>query len=179
MDGLDRAERRKSLTERLGLKGMSCCGATWVLSPSPTAISVRDDDVEEEGPQIDLEPNIPTASEPVPPCVDQSPAAGGMNLAAALAEERQLRALLDLENDLSPRSSRPRPDSNDDERSPSTNGTAAGTPLRVSLMRLLEEADGYDGEIKKEEDRGGCDQSVFKGDVVEPRLLSPLQPYDP
>ncbi|KAL3820764.1 hypothetical protein ACJIZ3_006669 [Penstemon smallii] len=142
MDGVDRNSRRKSLKERLGLKGMACCGATWGLGP--TTISVNDDDEEEEIDVADVAPNpIET------PCFGQSPATTGMNLAAALAAERQLRESLDLEN------------GNDRIRSPSsTAGTVPGTPSRVSLMRLLEEADGYDGEMKKEGGDGGGSDSV-------------------
>ncbi|KAK6124510.1 hypothetical protein DH2020_041743 [Rehmannia glutinosa] len=166
MDGVDRAVRRPSLKERLGLKGLGCCGATWGLGP--TTINVRDDgDEEEDGgplsPQIevinDVAQNLVENIEPTPPCVFQSQPTTGMNLAAALAAERQLRAAIDSDSGgivLGPNPPRP---NNDDERSPITvtAGTAPGTPSRVSLMRLLEETDGYDGEMmKKEEDGEGC-----------------------
>lgn len=151
MDGVDRAVRRPSLKERLGLKGLSCCGPTWGLGP--TTMSVRDDEEEEEeveveeenghplSPQIEATQINPIQNRPIPPCVVvQSPAPPtGMNLAAALAAERQLRAALD--------SSR-----SDREESP------AGTASRVSLMRLLEETtDGCDAERKRGEEWGGCD----------------------
>ncbi|KAG8385781.1 hypothetical protein BUALT_Bualt03G0081000 [Buddleja alternifolia] len=165
MDGVDRAVvRRQSLKERLRLKGLGCCGPNWGLGP--TTISVRDDDEEEaEGPlspQIEVN-NVgqigPVVNTPTPPCVGQSPAGSGMNLAAALAAERQFRAAVDTENEgaiVTPSPSRP--NSNDDRGpTPVTAGTAPGTPGRVSLLRLLEETDGYDGETKKEEDGGGCD----------------------
>ncbi|PIN06309.1 putative E3 ubiquitin ligase [Handroanthus impetiginosus] len=162
MDGVDRTMRRPSLKERLGLRGLGCCGATWGLGP--TTVSVRDEEEEDAGP---LSPQVevvnvvqnPTENGPALPCVVQSPAATGMNLAAALAAERQLRAVLDSENGGAIISPSPlRPNSND-ERSPTpvTGRNAPGTPSRVSLMRLLEETDGYDGEMKKEEDGGGCD----------------------
>lgn len=165
MDGLDRSVRRPSLKERLGLKGLGCCGATWGLRP--TTISVRDDEEEDGGP---LSPQIeginvaqdPIENGPTSPCVVvvQSPAPTGMNLAAALAAERQLRAAVDSDIGgaiLSPSS--PRPDSNGQRSpTPATARTAPGTPSRVSLMRLLEETDGYDGEMKKQEEYGeGCD----------------------
>lgn len=146
MDGVDRAERRLSLKERLGLKGLACCGATWGLGP--TTISVRDDG-DGDGDGGPLSPTdidavnvaqAPTETEQIPPCTT------GMNLAAALAAERQLRAAIDSENGIpfsSP--SPPRP-------GPVTAGTVPGTPSRVSLMRLLEETDGYDGGAKKEGD---------------------------
>ncbi|KAF2304891.1 hypothetical protein GH714_000378 [Hevea brasiliensis] len=72
------------------------------------------------------------------PAVTSIPASSGMNLAAALAAERQFREASIIV--------------------PSTNNveaiTAAGTPLRVSLMRLLEEADGGDGEVGAENEKG-------------------------
>ncbi|KAL8467168.1 hypothetical protein ACS0TY_036036 [Phlomoides rotata] len=49
MDGVDRAARRPSLKERLGLKSLVCCGATWGLGP--TTMSVRDDGDGDGGPQ--------------------------------------------------------------------------------------------------------------------------------
>lgn len=154
MDGVDRAARRPSLKERLGLKGLGCCGPTWGLG-LPTTMSVRDDDEQGEGsPQIDVVISVAQNSiqnGPIPPCVAHSPASTGMNLAAALAAERQLRAALDSDNGgavLSP--------DRYDERSPSTasaRSAVPGTPSRVSLMRLLEETD----EERREGDGGGCD----------------------
>lgn len=158
MDGVDRAVRRPSLKERLGLKGLSCCGPTWGLGP--TTMSVRDEEEEEEeddevveeeenrhplSPQIEAIQN-PIQNRPVPPCVVQSPAPPtGMNLAAALAAERQLRAALDSDN----------PRGNRSEERPAA---VAGTPSRVSLMRLLEETtEGGEREMKREEEWGGCD----------------------
>lgn len=132
MDGGDRSGRRPSLKERLGLKGLGCCGATWGLGP--TTISVRDDDEEEEDDQeiVHEPPLSPQLSHgliqngPIPPCLSQSPS--GMNLAAALAAERQLRAALDYVSIMSP--DRP-------------------GPRRVSLMRLLEETEG-EGEGERD-----------------------------
>lgn len=157
MDGVDRAVRRPSLKERLGLKGLACCGATWGLGP--TTMSVRDDGDADGGPlspqNIDVAQD-PTENGPIPPCVVRLPAATttGMNLAAALAAERQLRAALDSDYGASFSS----PNRNDESSpSPVTVGTVPGTPSRVSLMRLLEETDGYDGEVRKEEGGEGCD----------------------
>ncbi|KAL8032913.1 hypothetical protein ABFX02_13G128400 [Erythranthe guttata] len=163
MDGEDRTVRsRPSLKERLGLKAFGCCGSTWGLGP--TTISVRDDDEEEEeeedGTADTMSPDTdvvnvdqnPTETGASPPCVFQSPATTGMNLAAALAAERQMRAALDSDNggaSLSP--SPPR-------HNRVVSVTAPGTPSRVSLMRLLEETDGYDLEMRREGDgEGGCD----------------------
>ncbi|KAL3627432.1 hypothetical protein CASFOL_028795 [Castilleja foliolosa] len=149
MDGVDRTVRRQSLKERLGLnlKGLGCCGANWGLGPTTASLGTGDDDVDEEeigGPFSPRVVSIISAAQdsvengPVPPCTAQShsPAAAttGMNLAAALAAERQLRAVLDSDR--------------------ASFGQSPGTPARVSLMRLLEETDGYDGVMKKEEE--GC-----------------------
>ncbi|MBA0623412.1 hypothetical protein Godav_008880, partial [Gossypium davidsonii] len=55
---------------------------------------------------------------------------------------------------------------------------APGTPIRVSLMRLLEEeeAEGKGG-ARIGNDSMCCD--VFEGTVVESRALSPLQLFNP
>lgn len=160
MDGVDRAVRRPGFKERLGLKGFGCCGPTWGLGP--TTISVRDEEEEEEedgdalGPEIEVvhPDHNPIQNGSTPPCVVQSPATSGMNLAAALAAERQLRAVLDSDNGGSGIRS-PSPSPTRHERSPTnhvtTGRSAPATPSRVSLMRLLEETDGYDLEMVKEE----------------------------
>ncbi|GFZ03312.1 RING/U-box superfamily protein [Actinidia rufa] len=153
MDGLDRVERRKSFKERLGLKGMGCCGTTWGLRPSD--ISVLDDDDDEDGPRQQLELIYVGQTPPVnfsdQDCVVESTA--GMNLAAALAAERHYRAAQDSDGSvgggLSPVGPNTMP-------SNVTGGTAPGTPMRVSLMRLLEETDDRDGERETgEKDEGG------------------------
>ncbi|KAL7212270.1 hypothetical protein ACSBR2_015027 [Camellia fascicularis] len=150
MDGVDRMMRPKSLKERLGLKGMGCCGATWVFRPSSSTISVRDDEdprqEEEEVEWIDVGQILPAENTSDQDCVGQIPA---MNLATALAAERHYRAAQDSDDDgsgLSPL----RPTNN----LPS-NVTAPGTPLRVSLMRLLAETDGVDGGRETTEERDG------------------------
>lgn len=164
MDASGRLVRRKSITERLGLKGLSCCGAAWGLGPTNSSLSVRDDgrEVEEEGgarqPEIeviDVSPdNGSTAL-----CADCAPATSGMNLAAALEAERQFRAAQELEATVGLRPSPIRPTTDG-----VVNGVAAGTatspgtPFRVSLMRLLEETDGYDyGDWEKEGKGVGSD----------------------
>ncbi|KAM7501012.1 hypothetical protein LguiA_025426 [Lonicera macranthoides] len=159
MDGVG---RRKSLKERLGLKGMSCCGgATWGLTPS--TINVRDDEDSDEGPlhqhqhqqqhQLDVgRTPLENISDPV--CVGHTPSASGMNLATALAAERQFRAGHDSDGSdslsPSPSPSPIRPNNNGPVPSP-------GTPLRVSLLRLLEESDGHgvDGEEMEKGGGGG------------------------
>ncbi|KAL3740806.1 hypothetical protein ACJRO7_021998 [Eucalyptus globulus] len=147
MDGFDRRRRRKrSLKERLGLKAMACCGGP-IWGSRSTAISVRDDDEgdteihhqlpQEPPPPLSPDPASVSGPEPAydpidraldPGCgVPEAPPAGSpMNLAAALAAERQYRATQEPEAGARP--------------------AGPGTPLRVSLMRLLEEADGGDGE---------------------------------
>lgn len=147
MDGSDRFERRKTLAERLGWKGMACCGATWGISPS--TISIMDDVDSEDHNQLAVGPPHQQQSQQqqnevvdpgriVDPDTDcdgnispvPSPVVSGMNLADALAAERQFRTP-DLEN-------------GSGESNP-TRISEPDTPMRVSLMRLLEETDGGDG----------------------------------
>ncbi|KAL2341340.1 hypothetical protein Fmac_009280 [Flemingia macrophylla] len=95
MDGVESGgnRRRRTLKERLGFMG--CCGAAW-------ANAFRSH--HREQPQRQMDP-------------DSDPGAG-MNLAAALAAERQLRGLAEEEGE---------------------------APWRVSLMRLLEEEEEEKG----------------------------------
>ncbi|XVF87800.1 hypothetical protein PTKIN_Ptkin18bG0150100 [Pterospermum kingtungense] len=135
MDGVDGDRmRRRSFKERLGFKVMGCCGTTWGFGS--TTVSVReDDDVvevdEEEQEQQQLERVEATdisGHNPDPGCVNPAPVSSGMNLAAALAAERHLRAAQEPEGG--------------NEVGPTSNGinrSSPATPLRVSLMRLLEE----------------------------------------
>lgn len=129
MDGVAPAERRKSLKERLGLNGIGCCGAHLGFGP----INVLDD--EESSPLDPIVPNLAQAESN-----RQSPVAAvvGMNLATALAAERQYRAAQDWEGEVSPEISRP--------NSSHIGEAAPGTPSRMSLMRLLHETDGEDLE---------------------------------
>lgn len=123
MDGVDGgARRRRSFKERLGFIGLGCCGANWGLRS--TSVTVRP----EEQPQRSPEPL------PGHDCV--GPSSSGMNLAAALAAERQLRG---------PQGERERV---------MGGGRAPGTPWRVSLMRLLEETEVGDSAAVTEK-RGG------------------------
>lgn len=143
MDGVDRIRRRRSFKERLGFKVMGCCGATWGLGS--TTMNVRDEDevemVEEEeeeeaNRQHERAEATNSGQNPDPGCVNPSPLSSGMNLAAALAAERHFRAAQEPEGgNAAPSNAR--------LRSP-------GTPLRVSLMRLLEEADGCGGGVVEE-----------------------------
>ncbi|CAI9760252.1 unnamed protein product [Fraxinus pennsylvanica] len=164
MDGVDRVIRRKTLVERLGLKNIGCCGSTWSLRS--TTVSERDDDEEEyDPPEPQIEAiNVNNAQpqiESTPDCINHSPAASGMNLAAALAAERHLRAVLDSDNGgIDPG---PSPASNN-EWYDATAETAPRTPFRVSLMRLLEETDCWDREVKKGE--SGAAAESGSGDSV-------------
>ncbi|XP_062088263.1 uncharacterized protein LOC133794852 [Humulus lupulus] len=143
--------RRRSLKERFGLKGMGCCGATWGFRP--TVISVRDNNDEENENDIEegenqerqaLETIINNGTRQNQPenntdpdCSDPDPghSAPSMNLAAALAAERQFRQTNEA----------PARDGAGNEAATRTAGsTGPGTPMRVSLMRLLEETDGRD-----------------------------------
>ncbi|KAG6776748.1 hypothetical protein POTOM_016536 [Populus tomentosa] len=107
MDSVDssrRRSRRMSLKERLGLRGLGCCGATWGFSP--TTIVTNDDlDIDEEREEIEAVVNTGQEEEEEevqvdrvsdPGCLDPNPSpnqqhSSGMNLAAALAAERQFR----------------------------------------------------------------------------------------
>ncbi|KAJ7946347.1 RING/U-box superfamily protein [Quillaja saponaria] len=126
MDGVDTERRRKSLKERLGLKGMGCCGATWGFRS--VTISTRHEENEEQLPENINPGQAPNLSDP-------NPTSSGVNLAVALAAERQFRT------------------SHVPDGGNGTGGTVPGTPLRVSLIRLLEETDGEDGE-RIETDKG-------------------------
>lgn len=149
MDGVDRIRRRRSLKERLGLNSIGFCGATWGLSS--TTIDVSDDEgtEEEEEQQQQQQPQQETEREeerPRPgnasdpgcegPVVQVN--SGSMNLAAALAAERHLRA--EGGNVVGNDGSR-------DNRS--RTGTVPGTPSKMSLMRLLAETDGCVREEKE------------------------------
>ncbi|KAL9355851.1 hypothetical protein Peur_053821 [Populus x canadensis] len=138
MDGVDssrRRSRRMSLKERLGLRGLGCCGATWGFSP--TTIVTNDDlDIDEEREEIEAVVNTGQEEERVsdPGCLDPNPSpnqqhSSGMNLAAALAAERQFREA---------GSNIMEPTSVTDVGTENVGMT--GTPLRVSLMRLLEDS---------------------------------------
>ncbi|KAE9594726.1 hypothetical protein Lal_00043163 [Lupinus albus] len=105
MDGVDGGtRRRRSLKERLGFIGMGCCGATWVFrSTTLTATNGR-----EQQPQQEEEHNLqeflelgsgqdPNLSQPECLGPIASSSSSGMNLAAALAAERELRGPNEVE----------------------------------------------------------------------------------
>lgn len=155
MDGVDEERgRRRTLKERLRLKGMGCCGATWGFRSS--TMSVRDnddddddgDDEEQQRRQRQRQDVVevvnagqgPTESNTDPSCADPVPHGSGMNLAAALAAERQFRATSEPEGGSV--------GSTSDVSGSRAAEAVPGTPLRVSLMRLLEETDGGDATEK-------------------------------
>ncbi|XP_038999485.1 uncharacterized protein LOC120125021 isoform X1 [Hibiscus syriacus] len=112
MDGVDRERGRwRSFKERLGFKVMGCCGTTLGFGSMTRSIRDEDGAVEVEE-RVDPHPDQG--------CINPAPVSSGMNLAEALAAERQFRAAPEPER------------GNAEIKSP-------GTPLRVSLMRLLEE----------------------------------------
>ncbi|XP_058758738.1 uncharacterized protein LOC131631990 [Vicia villosa] len=119
MDGVDGVpRRRRSFKERFGFIGIGCCGATRGFRSSSSSSS-------SQLPQQQISDTDPVQDPSV--CVGPNPTAsssGNMNLAAALAAERQLR------------------------RQPvetvAGGGRNSGTPWRVSLMRLLEETENGD-----------------------------------
>ncbi|XP_023885268.2 LOW QUALITY PROTEIN: uncharacterized protein LOC111997414 [Quercus suber] len=98
MDDVDGTRRRRrSLKERLGLKGMGFCGTTWVFGGNNVRdnIVVDDDDEEEEEDVVVIDMGLgqaPPGQNPDPLCVSPVTSGSGMNLAAALAAERHLRA---------------------------------------------------------------------------------------
>ncbi|XVE51042.1 hypothetical protein DITRI_Ditri02bG0006700 [Diplodiscus trichospermus] len=151
MDGVDRERmRRRSFKERLGFKVMGCCGTTWGFGSTTMSVGGDDDvDVEEQEQQQERVEARDSGHNPDPHCVNPAPVSSGMNLAAALAAERHFRAAQE-------------PEEGNNNGGPASNGTgntgirSPGTPLRVSLLRLLEEADGGGAE-EKEEGKGGAE----------------------
>ncbi|KAK6917801.1 hypothetical protein RJ641_018552 [Dillenia turbinata] len=164
MDGVEaRRNRWRSLRERLGLKGMmiGCCGgSTWGVNPS--TMVVQDDDVDVDNHQVQqLQNNVVLPSPETESSLDlacvpgQTPGQSGMNLAAALAAERHFRTTQDEPMVQSNGPIERSPDPFEPNTGP---GTVPGTPSRVSLMELLEESEGGDGEMEAEErDKVGND----------------------
>ncbi|KAI4298753.1 hypothetical protein L6164_032272 [Bauhinia variegata] len=149
--GVDREpRRRRTLKERLRLTGIGCCGATCGFGPA--AISVEHEE-EEEGQRQEQQPlqeaNSGLASNSSDPeCVVPASSSSSMNLAAALAAERQHRGSQE-------------PDGGTGTVGPAINGSdvrsggaVPGTPWRVSLMRLLEETDSGDVAAVTDTEKG-------------------------
>lgn len=85
---MERQRRWKNLKQRLGLKVMGCCGSSWG-SRAPTQMNEREEEEEDEIHEAMAVEN-PIGSTNGGCLVGQT--AGMMNLAAALAAERQFRA---------------------------------------------------------------------------------------
>ncbi|KAH7660075.1 Zinc finger RING/FYVE/PHD-type protein [Dioscorea alata] len=104
----------RSLKERLGLKGvMGCCSGAWGLrSEADRMVIERENEVRGEEAIVEVEDRVPAEE---------------MNLAAALAAERQFRGEWGEEEE------------------------GVSTPMRVSLMRLLEEGEEEEEEVVVEE----------------------------
>ncbi|KAK6932786.1 hypothetical protein RJ641_002410 [Dillenia turbinata] len=168
MDGQDaRRNGWRSLRERLGLKGMmiGCYGgATGMVNPSTMGVQGDDADVDNhlvQHLQNDVFlPSSETESSLDQVCVlGQTPGLSGMNLATALAAERYFGTVQDGPTGQGP-SDGPIGRSPDPFEPNTGPDTVPGTPSRVSLMKLLEESDGGDGEMEAEErDRVGNDRT--------------------
>jgi hypothetical protein len=131
MDGLDGLpRRRRSFKERLGFIGFGCCGTTWGFRSSSSSTQLSQN-IQQQIPDLDMDMDTDPGHDPNI-CVGltaptSSGSSSSMNLAAALAAERQLRGV---------------------GQATETNvvgvGRMPGTPWRVSLMRLLEETENGD-----------------------------------
>ncbi|KAK3188514.1 hypothetical protein Dsin_028075 [Dipteronia sinensis] len=202
MDGVDHDHHRRirrTLKERLGLKGMGCCGGpTWGFRPTSTPINASDseDDLEEQQlqpqnhhHQLQLHLQLQLQEDQQeqisnqvsdPGCFSPAPvlnsSGNSMNLAAALAAERHFRAVEGTNNlEASPTNVDLINNNNNNSNTSSGGGdgdggggggggggnnvgvmiTAPGTPMRVSLMRLLAETDGGDVEEERRAVGGG------------------------
>ncbi|KAJ8749259.1 hypothetical protein K2173_018738 [Erythroxylum novogranatense] len=118
MNGLDGIRNWKILKRRLWYKGLGCCGASWSPRTIIEEAEHEQDDNEEEPimlrvPVIDREVHTNVGHIPVRNSANVS--ISGMNLAAALAAERNLAG--PAKNDCQP---------------------------AKTLMRLIEETDGVD-----------------------------------
>lgn len=126
MDGVDGVpRRRRSFKERFGFIG--CCGANWGFRSSSSSESQQNQQrILDTDPSED--PNMCVA-----PVIQTGSSSSSMNLAAALAAERQLRGPA--------------------AETSSREGRMPGTPWRVSLMRLLEETENGDTVAVKAEEK--------------------------
>lgn len=172
MDGVDRttspggASRWRTLRERLGLKkGIGCCGgaATWRFG-SPPLVDDDGDGYNEDGNGVvvvDLETQLQmeTRQQSSEAAVGTTTIAWGdlhgnvgMNLAAALAAERQYRGAAASGREEA--------------------ATPPRTPMRVSLMRLLEESGDHKLDLVEREKGGDHDhdRDNQEGEVGSDRM---------
>ncbi|XP_022728364.1 uncharacterized protein LOC111283936 [Durio zibethinus] len=136
-----RITKWKNLKQRLGLKGMGCCGATWSPRARISTISILDEDEGEEvaahrqqvivsrsGNAVNNRIQNQTENSACTPLLVsqqvEATSGSGMNLAMALAAERNLRAT---------------------KVGPGPTGVK-------TLMRLIEETEGVDWNEKKRKD---------------------------
>ncbi|VFQ88922.1 unnamed protein product [Cuscuta campestris] len=146
--------RRKGVVERwLGMRGISCCGASWGFLPATTAAVTDDDGVEESG--------------PAPSCASETTAGSGMNLAAALEAERQYMAVRDGGRTTPARISLMRLLEETAEGGDGVEMQSGGGVLLVHGEEKVRSVYTVRPHLL---------QSVFGGAPPEPRLLSPLQP---
>ena len=130
MEGADWLGRWKNLKQRLRFKVIGCCGSSWSYSASSMSV-LEESHQEEEELIIGVRP-FPANNRRSSAYGNQIPAASGMNLAAALAAERNSRAV-----------------------GPPT-VAATAVPLKT-LMRLIEETDGLDLIKNGDKEGGGGD----------------------
>ncbi|KAM5588820.1 hypothetical protein ABKV19_007000 [Rosa sericea] len=158
-DGDAATAGRRSFKQRLRLTGIGCCGAVWGFGRTAT-ITVEDDEgqhvhLQQQQPRQQQLPNLSqllilgqaAGSDSDPGCLGPVNSGSGMNLAAALAAERHYREA---------------------DEAASGGGAAPGTPMRVSLMRLLEETemDGCDEAAEKNEKAAAATAGVVGCDSV-------------
>ncbi|KAL5988052.1 hypothetical protein ACLOJK_035815 [Asimina triloba] len=127
MEQSGRSRKWKILKHRLRLKGIACCSSSWGFGP-PAQIPVIEDTEEEEEEEASAAAGTEEGNR-AEECADGSSQATttGMNLAMALAVERNYRAAQEMEG-------------------------VESTPERVSLMRRMVEE-----EEEAEEGGGGGD----------------------
>lgn len=130
MEGAERQGRWKNLKQRLRFKGIGCCGSSWSYNASSMSILEEIHHEEEEEELIIGVRPIPATTRRSSAYVSQIPAASGMNLASALAAERNSRTV-----------------------GPTT-AAATAVPLKT-LMRLIEETDGVDLMKNRDKEGGG------------------------
>ncbi|GLT94061.1 hypothetical protein SLE2022_118220 [Rubroshorea leprosula] len=131
-DSVDRRRRRRrkwtNLKRRLGVRGiaMGCCGGSW--SNRVLSIHLAEEDEEEPENQLILGGNVASNDIRAPSAVAGGVVAPGtgMNLAMALEAERNLRA-----------------------------AKVGSSTEAKTLLKLIEETDGVDLEIKTSIDDGG------------------------
>ncbi|KAL5700068.1 hypothetical protein ACHQM5_025567 [Ranunculus cassubicifolius] len=134
MDGGDhtKGNKWKIFKQRFGLKQISCCGASWSFKATSDMDTKEEDD--EHEPDMGAIPVAIMEPPPAPPPPPPTAANVGMNLATALAAEREFRAAQEWEG-----------------------GGVGPSPGTISLIRLIDETDGADEEREREKVEAGND----------------------